>query len=266
MTESMADHRAEPMDRRSAREPSSKPLTPDYFDLQLKFAQVVSELTSAVLAHTVFTHTNFFMRLSFGAGHELDEQLPAWREFVDGLLVAPDRAAFAYNTYLNAPPERPSLATRFGCFSVDAVGDDGVVRLHFSNRETAGTSPLSAVRVANRHHELRTLFAHVQRAYPHARTVRGNSWLYHFESYRRLFPAVFGASRSVLRHSAVIQGSSRWGQFLDRNGRVAGDVKANFLANLSKVDADHLCDAFPIPTYRTEAPVTEFNRFLASTA
>ena len=36
----------------------------------------------------------------------------------------------------------------------------------------------------------------------HARVVNGNSWLYHFESYRRLFPPGYGGSRSVLRHSA----------------------------------------------------------------
>src|SRR3974390_1056607 len=36
-------------------------------DLQLRFAEVVAARTGVDLAHAVFTHTNFFMRLSFGS-------------------------------------------------------------------------------------------------------------------------------------------------------------------------------------------------------
>jgi len=247
---------------RNAQAARSKPLDSDYFDLQLRFAEVVSRLTRVDLARAIFTHTNFFMRLSFGARHEFDENLPAWRLFVEGLIMAADRTAHAYQAYLRAPDEPRSQAERFGCFGVDPVSDDGVVRIHFGNRETDGISPLSVERMEDRRQELRALFARVRSAWPHAHVVRGNSWLYHFESYRRLFPAEFGHSRAVLRQSAAIQGSSRWGQFLDRNGRVIGDLKGNFLKNLVHVDADHLCDAFPIPTYRTEAPVEAFYRFL----
>lgn len=241
---------------------TTKPLNPEYFALQLKFAEVVAARTGVDLAHAVFTHTNFFRRLSFGTQQQLDETDPGWRGFVAEVLAAADKPAHVYRAYLSAPPAPPSAAIPFGCFSVDPVAADGVVRFHFGNKEPGDTGPLSVKRVAARRDELRALFARVRASWPHAHTVNGNSWLYHFESYRRLFPPSYGCSRSVLRHSASIQGTSRWGQFLDFRGRVVREVRDNFLANLARVDAEHLCDAFPIPTYRTTAPVEEFYAFL----
>jgi hypothetical protein len=242
--------------------PATKPLDPGYFSLQVRFVEVVAVRSGIAFAHAVFTHTNFFMRLSFGTRQQLDENHPGWRVFADELVTARDRAALVYRAYLDAPAEPSSSAIHFGCFGVDPVGADGIVRFHFGNKEGGDVSPLGAMRVGARRDELRALFAHVRAAWPHARVVNGNSWLYHFESYRRLFPPAYGSSRSVLRHSASNQGTSRWGQFLDFRGRVIADVRANFLANLARVDAAHLCDAFPIPTYRTTAPVEDFYAFL----
>lgn len=242
---------------------TAKPLDPDYFDLQLKFAGVVAAKADVDLAHAVFTHTNLFMRLSFGTRLELDEAHPGWRAFVGDLVAARDKTAHAYQAYLDAPPAPTTIAIPFGCFSVDPVGADGVVHFHFGSKEQADVSPLSSERMAARRDELRALFAYVRAAWPHAKSVAGNSWLYHFASYRRLFPESYGESRAVLRHSAAIQGSSRWGQFLDFRGRVLRDVRDNFLKNLIHIDAAHLCDAFPIPTYRTQAPIADFYEFLA---
>jgi hypothetical protein len=240
----------------------AKPLDPEYFALQLRFAEVVATKTGVDLAHAVFTHTNFFMRLSFGTRLGLDEGHPGWRAFVGELAPARDKPAHVYRAYLKAPPAPATGAVPFGCFSVDPVGADGVVRFHFGNKEPGDVGPLSAGRAAARRDELRALFDHVRDAWPHARVVNGNSWLYHFEQYRRLFPASFGCSRGVVRHSELIQGSSRWGQFLDFRSCVVPELRDNFLSNLARVDASHLCDAFPIPTYRTTAPVVDFYAFL----
>lgn len=241
---------------------AAKPLDPGYFDLQLRFAEVVAARTGVGLAQAVFSHTNFFMRLSFGTRQQLVENHPGWRAFVNELVARRDRPAFVYRTYLDAPAAPASSAIPFGCFGVDPVDADGIVRFHFGNKEGGDVSPLAGARAGARRDELRALFAHVRQYWPHARVANGNSWLYHFESYRRLFPPGFGGSRSVVRHSASIQGSSRWGQFLDFRGRVIADVRANFLANLARVDAAHLCDAFPVPTYRTSAPIEDFYAFL----
>src|SRR5262249_31333621 len=160
----------------------------------------VAALTDVGFAQAVFTHTNFFMRLGFGTRQQLDENHPGWRAFVGELVTADDRAAFVYRTYLDAPAGPASSALPFGCFSVDPVGAEGIVRFHFGNKESSDVSPLAATRAGARRDELRALFAHVRTAWPHAGVVNGNSWLYHLESYRRLFPPGFGGSRAVVRH------------------------------------------------------------------
>lgn len=42
--------------------------------------------------------------------------------------------------------------------------------------------------------QVRALFRQVRQEHPHARSVRGISWLYHLAAYRRLFPPQYGHS------------------------------------------------------------------------
>jgi hypothetical protein len=59
------------------------------------------------------------------------------------------------------------------------------------------------------------MFTYVMQTHADAKEVRGGSWLYHLEAYRRLSPPVDGDSREALEESTHFQGSSSWGQFLD---------------------------------------------------
>src|SRR5947208_10950806 len=86
----------------TAAVPATKPLDPAYFALQLAFAELVAAKAGIELTHTVFTHTNFFMRLGFGTRQQLDENHPGWRAFVSELRTVGDKAAFVYRTYLDA--------------------------------------------------------------------------------------------------------------------------------------------------------------------
>ena len=78
---------------RMAAIPATKPLDPGYFALQLSFAEAVAAKTGVAFAHAVFTHTNFFMRLSFGTRQQFDENHPGWRAFVGKLVGAVKRLA-----------------------------------------------------------------------------------------------------------------------------------------------------------------------------
>src|SRR5438445_8021855 len=100
---------------------TAKPLDPGYFDLQLKFAEAVAARTGVAFARAVFTHTNFFVRLSFGTRQQLDGDHPGWREFVVELVAASDKPAHVYRTYLEAPPAPTPAAIPFDCFGVDPV-------------------------------------------------------------------------------------------------------------------------------------------------
>jgi hypothetical protein len=101
----------------------------------------------------------------------------------------------------------------------------------------------------------------VQHTYANAHTVLGGSWLYHLDAYRRLFPPVYGESRTVLTGMVRFQGSSSWGQLLDHRERVKPALRAQFLANLPQLDRHRLWEVFPLPTYRAQAPLQAFYDF-----
>jgi hypothetical protein len=115
--------------------------------------------------------------------------------------------------------------------------------------------------VETRKQELRALFTYVKHTHADAHAVLGGSWLYHLDAYRRLFPPVYGESRTVLTGMVRFQGSSSWGQLLDHRERVKPVLRAQFLANLPKLDRHRLWEVFPLPTYRAHAPLQAFYDF-----
>ena len=58
--------------------------------------------------------------------------------------------------------------------------------------------------------ELARLFAHVAKASPPDATIRGGSWLYHLETYRRLFPPAYVASREPYTRPIALRGTATW--------------------------------------------------------
>jgi len=102
------------------------------------------------------------------------------------------------------------------------------------------------------------MFTYVKHTHAEAHAVRGGSWLYHLEAYRRLFPPVYGESRIVQEGTAHFQGTSSWGQFLDHREGVKPALCAQFLANLTKLDMHRLWEVFPLPTYSAQAPIQAF--------
>ena len=142
------------------------------------------------------------------------------------------RVAWTQACFVQSPPERlPPGQRQFGCFSCDPPDTDGMVRIHFTNRDADGIGPLSRTKIETRRQELQAMFTYVQQTYAHATAVRGGSWLYHLEAYRRLFPPVYGDSREVLEGISHFQGTSSWGQFLDHREGVKPALREQFLEN-----------------------------------
>jgi hypothetical protein len=163
---------------------------------------------------------------------------------------------------VQSPPESlPPGQQQFGCFSCDSPDADGMVRIHFTNRDNDGIGPLSHIKIEKRRQELKAMFTDVKQTYADAKEVRGGSWLYHLEAYRRLFPPVYGDSREVLEARSHFQGSSSWGQFLDHREGVKPALREQFLENLKKLDKHRLWAVFPLPVYRAQAPIQAFYDF-----
>jgi hypothetical protein len=236
----------------------------DYFALQLRFAAAVAATAAFPLSEAVFQCTNFYRR--FGLGRVQGAPMaPEWNTYTDQLMTLEtheQRVAWTQAYFVQSRPESlPPGQRQFGCFSCDPPDADGRVRIHFTNRDHDGIGPLSRIKMDIRRQELQAMFTYVKETYADAKAVRGGSWLYHLEAYRRLFPPVYGDSREVLEETSRFQGTSSWGQFLDHREGVKPALREQFLENLTKLNMHRLWEVFPLPACRAQALIEAFYDF-----
>lgn len=243
-------------DARTARARRLRP----YFEVQLRFAQALAERTGEPMTHTALTHTN--LHRWFGLGDPAGPERPEWAAYAEGL-----RAAVSLEAQLDwteavfvRSPEESSGRPAFGCFSYDAPNAEGEVRIHFTNRDADDVSPLTAEKVPRRLADLRAMFADVRERHPQAGFVRGGSWLYNIEAYRRLFPPAYGASRRAPER-VHLNGTSSWGQFLDHREAIKPAARDAFLAGLPRLDPAAPWTAFPLRALQVRAPIGLFYAF-----
>lgn len=230
-----------------------------FFDLQVQFACRVARISGMHLEQALLDYTNLYVR--FGLGRAFDQEHPVWRRYVNGLCNAADIHEWTYRFFLAGPNniEPPSVVATFGCFSY-AKPDHEYVRLHFRDAEATGRSPLDIQCVDARLDELRSMFAHIERAGQGSLRVVGTSWLYNLRAYRRLFPAAYLATARVAE--ARFRNMPLWGQFLDRHGAVRQDMAAVFLERLSHQTAmDDIANCFPLQALAVDAPASVFHDF-----
>lgn len=235
-----------------------------YFDLQLRFAEAMVAACGETLAASVTRNTNLHRR--FGLGRIRDGKCaPEWADYLGLLAGAETHEARLDATcafFLQCPDEEmPANDAPFGCFSFEPPDAGGAVRIHFGNKAGGSAGPLTRENMAERLRELRAMFAHIRAAHPETSSVRGGSWLNRVEAYRRLFPVAYIASCTPAHGQMRFDGTSSWGQFLDRHGNVKRELREIFLRNLPALDPKSAEDTFPLPAMRAEAPVGLFYDF-----
>ena len=104
------------------------------------------------------------------------------------------------------------------------------------------------------------MFGFIVKRWPDAKAINGASWLYNMEAYRRLFPADYGASRTVLVGPRSMHGLSTWGQFLDYRGRAKPEIVERFVRELDGLDVKEPWLSFPYQVLATKAPLESFRR------
>lgn len=237
------------------------------FEVQLRLAHRMADLTGAPLGEAVLRHTNFHRR--FGLGRINTGVATAWTtyaEALEGLASLADQVALTQATFIQAPPEAlPGPGrTGFGCFACDnAVAPDGSVQIHFRNADAdEGGGPLAAGKLARRKGEMAALVAHVRATRPEATHIRGRSWLYNLEAYRRVFPPDYGAARRPIGDEPVsLDGNSLWGQVIASDEGVRGAARDAIVAALPNLDPAAPWRAFPFAVLRTRAPLASFDAF-----
>src|SRR5437762_12947603 len=71
----------------------------EFFDLQIRFACRVAELSGIALEQALLDYTNLYVR--FGLGRDFDAGHPIWIDFVTGFLRSEDRAEWTYRFFLS---------------------------------------------------------------------------------------------------------------------------------------------------------------------
>lgn len=230
-----------------------------FLGLQLTFAEHMCELARIPFESALLKYTNLYVR--FGFGREFDPTHAGWRSYLAGFRMAANLCEYTHAFYLKSAyaGTAPPVSGKFGCFAWGCEGKAGI-RLHFLNGEPGEVSPLSARQADARRAELAALFAHAKSVRGQLGNVKGVSWLYNLEAYRRLFPPTYGDSRRVLR--ARFQGMSLWGQFVDYRGQLKQVEAEQLLNSLARQPAACEVDrCFPLQVLTAEAPMEHFLAF-----
>jgi hypothetical protein len=242
----------------------------EFFELQIRFVQSLGKVLDRRTVELLGDYTVFRGVLS---SDRLVADDPRWNEFVEGFEAAADPVDWTFRFYLRyGPPEPADGATTyrrsklFGPFTYDTwphfvVGEHIVIRPHLHTRIPIAGTLLGRDAQPARIAELRTLFVDVRQHVPEAESVRGDSWLYNLEAYRRLFPPEYTAAMEESRHGHFTD-LSRWGQFFDRQWRVIAPLAQTLISRVEELkDPARLIDCFPYPVLNPQCEIDLFYSF-----
>ena len=134
-----------------------------FFDLQLQFADKVTELSGLPFTRVLLEYTNLYIR--FGLGRDFHPAHPIWQAYLAGLQDTNDRREWTYRFYLTRAeadgrdhlswPPLAAFLTR--CCA-------GTASASTSRMPTRrGTLPSASTCLGQRRADLTALFGHVQR-------------------------------------------------------------------------------------------------------
>ncbi len=109
--------------------------------------------------------------------------------------------------------------------------------------------------------ELRDMFSHIRSKHSQARFVRGISWLYNLNAYKRLFPPDYTASAVRPSFRLHLNGSSTWGQVLNYRQAVKPEVREALLANLPELTVHAPWRVFPLHALVATGSVLSFHEW-----
>lgn len=240
------------------------PYQKSYVELQLNFAQVVAEKLKISLIEALYSYTNLFLSLTLD--FSFNQQNEMWKDFTTHFENSAD---YIYGKYLKSQdsPEHKDVrkSEPFGCFSYHIENDGVTLKIHFSNNEFSNLGPLAKENFNKRQSELKNMFNYVKTAHPNIKYVKGKSWLYSLDAYKRIFPEKFIESLTEF-DGAEWQFMTRWGQFLDSGGNIKVDLANQFLKCIkTKVTTNEMLDCFPLKVYTALCNVEYFYRFTEDT-
>lgn len=229
-----------------------------YFALQARFAARVVDIEGISFGEACRLNTAFYaLARDNDAGvsperNDFDPGHPGWVAFLEAVEGGVDPVDYVYMAYLDGDAQEDDGST---CFDFTYWPEDRLVRLHFGNDRSGTALRLSTV--DDRRRELQGILQTVARDHPGACAVRGTSWLYHLEAYRRLFPPSFVSDLTSVGYPR--QFAALWAQFIDRHGVVKAGIASPFLEAIDSASTpSELEDAFPLDVLAATTEIAAF--------
>ena len=195
---------------------------------------------------------------SFLIDREFNPEHLVWQEFLAQLEGNVTPAEVAHTFYLKRQADIPDGNNYFGCFYYNRLGDTKIVNNHFKNRDDSGV--LAKARFAVRQKELTEMYRYIQQNEPWAEAVRGKTWMYNREAYRRLYPPEYIATARPV--APEYQFLATWGQFVEYTGEVKSDMTSKFLQDLAQAQTlEEIDRCFPYRILQLDCPIDHFYEY-----
>ncbi|MFZ2594038.1 MAG: hypothetical protein WAX38_04680 [Minisyncoccia bacterium] len=161
----------------------------------------------------------------------------------------------------------PNNWVGYGCFMADYREHEKAVHIHFSNVEfDPNGSPLRGEKTDARLQELHDLFTYIQKKFPRAEYVLGDSWLYTLPQYRALFPDSYVEVQTPsarMDEAEFLRTGASWGQFLGWDYTLNMERGQQLLNNLralpdNSARVHDIAQAFPARLHAYKGPITDF--------
>ena len=204
---------------------------------------------ASVPIETAYLECTTWYRQAAGLGREFDAGHPTWRRLVAEVRQAADPDAVVHAAAVRNEPEvLPGPVIDWAW-----EAEDRSVRIQFLGERSRDGHPLARRHLPERRREWRHLVCRAALEHPDAAWLRGRSWLYALEAYRRIFPEVFVAGLEP--RETDLQFLACWGQLLDGAWRIRTDVASAFLHAVElAANTGDLETAFPYGMQQSRIP------------
>lgn len=241
----------------------------EYFSLQLAYAERAARISAIQLDQALMEFTSFWRRIhnpltlkQNKAEWSFDPATPQWQELCDRIRNKEPADVVAYNLYCKNDNNTEAGKKYFGCFRYDFISQanegDGIIRIHFKNRDHSGEGPLSKPRQEARLQDLKSMFRFISENQPEAKIVEGGSWLYNLDAYKRLFPEAFTLHMKP-EEVPFPRSSGIWGQFMNSDKQVNEKMSSTFMQKITAAKStDDLLQCFKFKILFARAGIENF--------
>ncbi len=227
-----------------------------FFQLQLDYAERVSELGTIPLEEALLHHTGFY-KLIGTSDWDFDAENPQWQEFISQMNSTPNIDTIK-KFCIYGRRENPDNDKKFGCFSYDFNKKTNNIHVHFIPSTERGS--LSSNQKDQRLCELKQMFLSIREHYPQAKRVIGFSWLHNIPSYQRLFPNEYFKNMSISKN--WYKSLAIWGQFINSDLTLKEKDVMKFLNCIKNKDQlSELHECFPFHVGEPAADIQYFYDF-----